>query len=185
MKEVTIDHIVAFLEKEEWDCGKEPATEELPDRVVVYLGEDSMGRDHVVEIALWPQILVQMETEKEGEAPTPTHWKLVFSWELPFEVEDIAVADTARMVSFVNSMVELPGFELRELEGTVGFRTVAFGDKRGISGHILMGILGNIYLMRDMHMPTIERVASGAATMNDLLDETAALTAEAMELATT
>ncbi|MBS4167579.1 hypothetical protein [Parachlamydia sp. AcF125] len=170
MKEVNIlKQIQRDLTAERYDCTLEPASDAVSyDQLLVFLGNDAQEREKILQITAFKQAMAQ---EKEKQ-----YYLVKFMVNLPFSVESSAASQTASTLLFINRFLELPGFELGELEDKVYYRYVLFTKGNKVDPLLLFSLIGNIMMIIDLFSMVIESVATGEKTFNQLLEEMLALT---------
>ena len=166
---MALERIKKILEKEEFDCTLSQGTEHVPfDRLLVFLGLDGKERERMVEIiAGQQQVSPEFILPKAAILP----YRVQFRVHLPFEVEDIALNQVASLILFLNQFIDLPGFELNELEGKVLYRYVWIMQPSSIDSTLIMSIMGGIMLNIGMFCDTIESLADGKTSFNELLSQ--------------
>lgn len=157
-----LNKIEQYLIEKKLDCSLLEATQnnEIP-RLLVFLGEEKKG-EIVLELTSYEQLL-----SKQEDTPLAIHFQV----NLPFEVQPFATSDTARLVSLVNCNIELPGFELDELEKRILYRYVLFTKKQDPCLDTIHAILGICRMLVDLFSEAFALVSSGEKTTNDILEE--------------
>jgi len=159
-----------LLEKEEFSTTLLPASKDsFNEKLILFLGLDHFDRERVAEITLHQQIrsLEVSETVQEQIPP-----QLHFLAELPFKVEDLALSQVASLLFFINPLLDIPGFYLDELEGKVYYRVVHLADPTvPLHKSILLTLIGSLMLNLNLFASTIESLATGEVTFNDLLKQ--------------
>jgi hypothetical protein len=164
---MVLKEIQKILEKEEFICSFSPATEKIPvERLLVFLNLDLKKRERMVEISAAQQ---QTSPDFLISQPVSLPYRLQFRLSLPFKVEDIALNQVASMLLFLNQFIDLPGFELDELNGQVIYRYVWIIKPEAIDASLIMSIMGAIMLNLSLFGETIESLAKGEMSFNDLL----------------
>ena len=164
---MVLNQIKALLEKEEYECSFIPASENIPfDRLLVFLGIDDKERERILEV-----VESQQQVSPEFALPEAANipYRLHFRIQLPFEIQDIALNQVASLLLYLNQLIDLPGFELNELEGKVLYRYVWIMQPATLDILPLMAILGAIMLNLGLFANTIETLADGQMSFNDLL----------------
>jgi hypothetical protein len=162
-----LENIKKILEKEEFECILASPTEQFPiNRLLIFLGVDAKERERMLEI-----IASQQQVSPEFSLPkVVTHpYRLQFRVQLPFKVQDIALNQVASLLLFLNQFIDLPGFELNELEGQVLYRYVWIMQPSLIDEILIMSIIGAIMLNLGMFSDTIESLTDGKMSFNELL----------------
>ena len=165
--------ILKSLEKmykeEEMDCSIEPDLKSPPfGRLFLYLGEDSLSRERILEITAQAQDLGESLKTPPQE---PRFARVQFEVALPFEVKETASADTASLLAFLNRMLELPGYEFDEVNGKVYYRYVLLTEQSKLDKSLIMGITGVIRFLLELFTDSIERIAEEKNTFNELLEQ--------------
>lgn len=161
--------IKEILEKEDFECTLAQATEQIPlDRLLVFLGLSAKKQERMLEI-----IASQQQVSPEFTLPKTTAlpYRLQFRIQLPFKVQDKALSQVASLLLFLNQFIDLPGFELNELEGQVLYRYVWIIEPSSISSTLIMSIIGATMLNLGLFAETIESLADGKMSFNDLLSQ--------------
>lgn len=158
-----------FLEKQQFDCIFIEATPEIPiDRLVVTLGQDSKQRSFILAVqAAQIEIPKEFATENADQLP----FRLQFSVALPFTIDDLALNQVASLILFINQYVDLPGFELNELNGIASYRYIWLTKKASCDFTLVVSIIGSILLNLNLFSDMIELLADGKVTFNDLLEK--------------
>ncbi|MDP1881159.1 MAG: hypothetical protein Q8K60_09505 [Parachlamydiaceae bacterium] len=167
-----LNSLKVTLEKNNYECTIIPAGKELPtDQLVIYLGIDGKNREQIASVTT-SQIEFPKEL-KSKEKLVPHH--LHFRVKLPFKIEDLALNQVGSLILFINQFLDLPGFELNELEGVVTYRyvwlTYDTKDVEKEQGPLLLSIIGAILLNLKLFSEMIESLAEGKLTFNDLLEQ--------------
>lgn len=162
-----LNEIKQILEKEEFACTDIPANEQFPfGQLLVFLGLDSKKRERILEItAIQQQIAPEFNLPHASSLP----FRIQFRIALPFKIQDIALTQVASLILFLNQFIDLPGFEFNELEGQVTYRYVWIVQPSLIDSTLIMSILGALMLNLGLFSETIESLADGKISFNDLL----------------
>lgn len=160
---MVLDLIENFLEKEEFDCTRIPSSLELPyERLLVFIGLDYEKREQILEIVAQEQLQIS-DQEK--------YYRIQFQLSFPFKVENLALNQVGSLILFLNQLVDFPGLELHELNNQVVYRYVWLAKKSGIDSKLITSIVGIVMLLLELFTPSIERLAQGNTTFNELLEE--------------
>jgi len=170
------DNILQQMKKdllaERYDCSLELANEKIPnDQLIVFLGNDSSDREKILLVTAVEQVM-QGEESKPSEPYHLVHFHVVF----PFTIAPLAASQTGSTILFINRLLELPGFEMGEIEEKVSYRYALFMHGKQVDKLLLFSIIGNIMMTLDLFSGIIESVATGQKTFNDLLEEMLTLT---------
>lgn len=164
-----LSNIEKILEKNEFTCTHLSAKERPPhDRLLVFLGLDSKKREKLLEI-----IAIQHpdSSESVSYSPSPFATRIQFRFDCPFHVQDIALNQMASLLHFLNQLIDLPGFELDELNGKVIYRHVWIMNPSMIDPLLIMNILDAIMLNIALFYDSIESVADHTLTFNNILSQ--------------
>lgn len=166
---MVLEGIKKILDQEEFACSLSSATEEAPfERLSVFLGLDAKKRERLLEV-----LAGQEQVSPEFTLPEATSfpYRIQFRAQLPFKVENLALNQVASLLLFLNQFIDLPGFELDELEGQVVYRYVWIAESTSINKPLILSIMGYIMLNLSMFSETIESLAEGKVSFNDLLSQ--------------
>lgn len=149
-----------------YDCSFELHSEVLTqDRLLIYLGADEKEREQILTITA-----IQQEMGDDlRETPPPPYYHLQYEIQLPIQVTDGAIPDLACTLFFINRRIELPAFELDEVERTVFFRNVQLIQE--YHKEIVLGIIGLIQIYLKFYSECIEQIAIQSKTHTELLEE--------------
>lgn len=166
---MNLKQIQTILEKEEFTCSLFSADEYIPrDRLLVFLGLDLKKREQLLEVSAAQQPIASEYALPQGVS---LPFRIQFRVELPFKIEDLALNQVASLVLFLNQFTELPGFELDELNGKAIYRYVWIINPEVITATMIMSIMGSIMLNLNLFSETIESLAEGKISFNDLLSQ--------------
>lgn len=166
---MVLKQIQLMLEENEFMCSLFPANEQaLFDRLLIFLGLDLKKRERMLEV-----IAIEQPISPEYALPDTSllPFRVQFRTELPFKIEDIALNQVASLLLFLNQFIDLPGFELDELNGKVIYRYVWIIYPTVIDPPLIMSIIGAIILNLSLFSETIESLADGKTSFNDLLTQ--------------
>ena len=156
-----------ILEGEDFECTLSPSTENFPvDRLFVNLSLDMKKRDRTMEIFAGQQKVCPLFVlPKEESLP----YRILFCIKLPFKVIDLALSQVSSLLHFINQFIDLPGFELNESEGEVLYRYVWIFPPSIINSTLIMCIVDAMLVNLSLFAETIESLADGKISFNDLL----------------
>jgi hypothetical protein len=100
----------------------------------------------------------------------PKFLKIEFQAILDWMVADLAMEQTSSLLHFINRSIDLPGFELNELDGRVGYRYVHLAPAEQDDYPLIRALIGSIKLFIDIFGGVIREVAQGNKTFDDILD---------------
>ena len=134
------------------------------DQLDVPIGVDEQERDRRIIV-----MVDKEDNEDFDEDEADTVHLVKFLGVMPVEVKEELLGDTARMVSFVNHVADVPGFLLTEPLASVHFLYTlpcAGGQVDPIQFVASLGLVGS---MVDMYQSQIESVAQGENTFAAVL----------------
>lgn len=154
------------LFKAEYESAIEPSSDEIPwERLLLYLGADEKGRERILEITAQQQELGAEISDRE----LPEMARIQFAIELPFEIKDQTYPDISATLLFLNRMLELPGFELDELQGKVLYRYVLLTSTDPLIKELYLSIIGIVDIFLNLYSELLEKVALGEMSYDELL----------------
>lgn len=160
--------IQAVLDEARFTSSIFPASESSPiEQLVVFAGRDQKEREKIIEINAREQ---QFDPKISKEQLKDHYYRIQFSVKLPFEVDPLALNQTGSLILFLNQQMDWPGFELNELTNQVLYRYNWLIKESAIDSRLLITIFGSILLNLDMFNDTIEQIAMGRSTFNELLE---------------
>lgn len=152
------------LDEEEFDCSFEAAGEEGgKDLVVVRLGEKQ--RNHELQISCVDHPVD--ESLFTGEQLP--HVAVTFSTTFLIDLNPKTIYETARFISFLNTIVDIPGFELNELDNCVRYRYIFLGLPGSLDLFLLLTIIGVHMFAVDKILPFIESIIKEEVSFEDVL----------------
>lgn len=162
--------VESLLKQEDYSFLHAPATEKIPfERLIVVLGLDTNKRELKLEIT---EHAMPVLPETDDSSPLSTFpSRLQFRLILPFKVKNSSLSDISSMLHFLNQSIDLPGFELDELEGRVIYRYVWLTSPSQLDKISIMTLFSAVTLNLMLFADTIESIAKGSSTFNDLLSE--------------
>lgn len=143
----------------------EPTAEIEYPRLIVFMGNDYQNRERILTITAQEQPLAGSSKHKES------YVRVQFQITLPFQMQDKAVFEIGSLLHLINHMMELPGFEMDELENKLFYRYVLLGTTPDKNPSVYISILGIILMILDLFTEPIEKIATGQSTFNDLLEQ--------------
>lgn len=164
MKKKPLDNLLYLLKKEEFDCILVESADPVPhEKVVVSLGKGSGDIPQFLDIYYSEQPAGPLSTKGF------TYKTYTFSTRYSLEYNSDTVYETARFVNLLNTLVEIPGFEINELEQLIRYRYI-FLSSAEIEKELLLTIVGMHIFAVDMVLPLIDSIVSGKASFEDILD---------------
>ena len=151
---------------EQFDCSTVEGDSQGP-RLMVFLGTDYRERERILEVTIRRQVLSAVVPASRDE---PQPLLLEFHVALPIDVQAFATAEVARVIAYLNSQLDLPGFTFEEISGSLSFRHVLITNEQFDDWRAIQGIVGMIMLLLQLFTETIERIANGSKTANELIN---------------
>lgn len=150
----------------------------IHERLMVFLGIDSKNREQILEITTQEQILTPEKTQPHTSSQKD-YYRIQFLYKFPFDCKDEALNQAGNLLHFLNQTADFPGLELNELENKISFRYVWLTKTEAIDSFIIVSLIGVIQLIVALFSESIEKVASGEKSYNELLQEVISLVAKA------
>lgn len=158
------------LKLEEFDCSLVEANEVIPyQRLLVFLGLDKKERERILEITALKQEFIKGLDLSESHGSDL--FRVQFQVGFPFNIQSEATAQIASLICYLNRQIELPGFEMNEIDLQLFYRYILLYGEKKFNKQLCISIVGLIMLLLELFTSTLERVSSGEATFNDLLEE--------------
>lgn len=167
----TLQQIASMLSSEKVDCSIVGSTEDhgaVP-HLSVFLGKDYQDRERILSINAQEQVLAGLPNKPDQKRSQ--YIRVQFQVALPFQVKENAVFEVASLLHLINHTVELPGFELDELNNKVFYRYVLLSTSPDTNPTLYISILGLIMMLLDLFTESIEKLATGQGSFNDLLKQ--------------
>lgn len=164
-----LSQIQSLLKKENYPYLHASPSENNPqERLIISLGVDQKKRELKVEVTehSLPR-LPKFETKTPEAFPSRIQFKLV----LPFKVVNSSLNEISSLLHFLNQSIDIPGFELDELEGRVIYRYVWLTSPAHLDEVSVLTIFSGITLNLMLFSDNIESIAKGQTTFNDLLSD--------------
>ena len=162
--------IEGILVDDQLDCSFVPASPEIPyDRLLVFFGLDYKERVKTLEITLQEQELGQNVTPNK-KTMNAGLVRVQFQIKLPFLIDPLSGIEVANLLHFLNRFLELPGYEMSELDEEIYFRYIWITHQDVLTPPLLLSIVGIILMNVDLFSQSIESVSSGEKTYSQLLE---------------
>lgn len=175
---MVLNKIQKFLEKNDFSCSLFSSSEKNPfDHLLVFLGLDTKKREQLMEIMATQQPLLAKSSLTNQISPSP--YRVQFRINLPFKVQDIALTQIASLLLFLNQFIDFPGFEFDELNGQVSYRYIWIIHSDAMDESLILSIMGSLILNLNLFSETIETLAEGKMSFNELLSQIVSLTGQA------
>lgn len=172
-------HIQSLLEKEQLECSLVNGTEQSPtDHLLVFLGVDpNTNQEQILEITAQEQALDTKPTKSHSKE----YFRIQFHYFFPFPIDDLALNQVGSLLHFLNQTLDFPGLELNELENRISYRYVWLTKGNHIDSTLLICIISVIKFILTLFSGSIERLATGKTTFNELLKEIIEIAAQNMQ----
>lgn len=167
-----LKEIQKFLEEHNFSCTLLPLSEKLPiDQLVIELVRDSQARERVLLIRAARQDLSQNDALLGITSRPQNYQELQLIVTLPFYVIEAQIPEVARFILLLNKGMELPGFELSEVDRLIFFRHACVVPEDHLDERILLSIIGMIEILVDTFGSQLEAVATGAQSLQQIVEE--------------
>lgn len=164
--------IKVWLENYRYSCVILGKSEALSiDQLLISLAPDEKERPRLLIVRSIDQDLCSQDDAIEINVPKKCYYQLQFIVSLPFTVSDSHISDLARLLLLLNKGMELPGFELSEVDRHVFFRTATVFSEDCLDQRIILSYIGMIEMLLDAFSENLEAVATGTRSFRSILDE--------------
>jgi hypothetical protein len=167
----SMEHLKRFrqaLQNEQYDTKILEITEEsLLPCLILYLGKDGDQRDRILKIFVQEQEIGEALFPEDKE-PKSIILSILFELEFPFSFDPYYTAQLASLLHFLNDQHKVTGFGMDEANQKIFFRFHTISTEKGIDVKVLLSIIGIIMLYYDIHYQSIEEVAKGRITFDEL-----------------
>ncbi len=165
-----LHHFEKILNEEEFDCSLVDATDEVPyERLLIFLGIDEKERERILEVTALKQELVKGLDLIESQEPD--FFRVQFQVGFPFKIQPKFCPQVASLVCYLNRLIELPGFELNEIDLQLSYRYILMYGEGKFNKKLCIAIVGVIMLLIELFGDTLEQVALGQMTFNEILEQ--------------
>lgn len=167
MFQTSLKAIQHLLETDGFKCQYIPKNVDiLHDQLFVSLEVTGIDEEVILQIKLVEHAL---EDARHGDKDS-LHL-LQFFVALPFKVRENKISDTLRFLSLINRSLEVPGFELSEVDQLVYYRYVIMTTENAISSLLIRNLLGVIMFVLDSFSTMIEEISLGKRTLQEVVEE--------------
>lgn len=155
-----------FMKEEGFDSTLIEASEKAPwDLLLLYMGQDEKKRERLLEVVAKRQELGQ--GFKNGEK---SYFHVSFGFKFPFLCQNSHLYDLGSAILWLNRSLDLPGFEMSELEGRPLYRYVLLCPEE-VDKKMIMALCGAITLYLSLYSDLIENICTGTKSFNQTLQE--------------
>lgn len=170
MTSLSLQKTENLLNNEAVDCTLLDASEEVPyDRLIVYLGQDYKERERILEITAQEQKFDGLPNKPKKQSMD--YVRVQFQVAFPFACDEGTIHEVTSLLLFINRLIELPGLEINELDNRLFYRHVLLTSGSDLDTPLCLTIIGLIMMVLDVFTETIEKIATGQSTFNELLEE--------------
>ncbi len=177
----SIDHlnnIQQTLKNEQYDTKILEITEDsLLPCLIVHLGKDKEERDRIVKIFVQEQEMGEALLPEENE-PKSIILSVLFELEFPFTFDPYHTPQLSSLLHFINDQHKITGFGMDEAHQKIFFRFHTLSTVEGINTKVLLSIIGIMMLYYDIHYMSIEEVANGKITFDEIAQQIIEVTKE-------
>jgi hypothetical protein len=159
------------LSNAEIDCALlQPSDPILFPRLLIYAGNDTQRREHLIEVTSQPIEMAQSLSLSLSQQHHE-YSRIQIDASYPFIVNDLATSEVAQFLHFLNLQIEVPGFYLNHLDNIILYRHVLLCDNNHLPIKIILSLIGIAMFFQDAFSPTLERISNGKITFAELLEE--------------
>lgn len=160
------------LTDEKYDCSLIEISEGVPyERLLVFIGMDEKNREKILEVTALKQELFQDLEGKKHKKSGPAFYRIQFQMPFLFSVKPTVGAQVSSLVCYLNRLIELPGFDLDEINLKLSYRYVLLYGEEGFNKKLFTSIVGLVMLQTELFASSLEKVATGEITFNQLLEQ--------------
>lgn len=166
-----LKRIEMLLKNEQYATDVLEVTEEsMHPCLLVYLGKDSDKRDRILRIYVQEQAISEALLPDDKE-PKTTIVTLVFELEFPFEFDPYHTPQLGSLLHFINNQQKMTAFSMDEVHNKIYLRYHMMTAAEGINTQVLLAILGILMFLYDLHYKSIEEVAAGHLTFDEIAQQ--------------
>jgi hypothetical protein len=166
-----LNEIKLLLEQKLFNCQILASTETVPiEQLAVKLANDIKDRDQFLVIRAVNQDLSSQDALLGIASPPRNYQELQFIVTLPFFVIDEKITDISRLLLLLNKGIELPGFELSEVDRLIYYKHAFVVPEDDLDERILLSLVGMIQLLLDAFTDIIEAVATGPLSFQKVVE---------------
>lgn len=160
-----------ILKNEQYDTRVLEMTEDtLLPCLVVHLGKDRSERDRILKIFVQEQELGEALIPERKESKSII-LNLLFELEFPFAFDAFYTAQLSSLLHFINDQHKTTGFVMDEAHQKIYYRFHTLSTAEGTNTKILLSIIGIMMLYYDIHYQSIEDVANGKLTFDEIAQQ--------------
>lgn len=172
MLKANLLEIRKLLEKFQFECEILHKSDKIPiDQLIVKLADDPQARSQLLIIRATSQNLASQDELIGFKSEVRNYQELQLIVTLPFSISDSQIPDLARLILLLNKGMELPGFELSEVDLLIFFRHAFVVPEDDLDERILLSLVGMIELLLATFSETLEAVATGKRSLREVIEE--------------
>lgn len=172
MINANLNEIKKLLETKNYACEILNKSAEIPcDQLVIALELDKKQRSRLLLIRSIKQNLSAADSLTNIKTKHKSYKELQFILTLPFLVDTRQIGEIARLILLLNKGMELPGFELSEVDHLIYFRHSFLVPEDQLDERILLTLTGMIEMIVDVFSDILESVATDAKTLREVVEE--------------
>lgn len=168
MNQTPLTVIQQDLLADEFDARLMEIDDENPvERLFVVFDQDEKGRDQILQLVFINDMLNLSDQPDEPD----DMFLLQFTLELPFRVQESALAEVARLLLALNRVIPVGALGLAEPERQVYFNYVLSCSDREVEDVVAANIVGIVEFYIPSFAVLIEAVAEGSRTREDVIKQ--------------
>ncbi len=167
-----LDNIKSFLEKYNYNSVIITKSTESPiDQLVVKLDQDSKNREQFLLIRTATQDLCANDALLSIHSPIQKYQEIQLIVTLPFFALENQIPDIARLILLLNKGMEIPGFELSEVDKMIFYRHAFVVPEDQLDERIIISLVGMIEMLIETFSEMLENVSIGAQSLQEIVEE--------------
>jgi hypothetical protein len=167
-----LEEIKALLETKQFKCEILPPSEQIPfNQLVIALDPDYLDRPRILIIRSISRDLSASDELIGITSEKKSYREIHLIAVLPFQTVENCFAETARFIMLLNKGMELPGFELSEVDRLIFYRHAFVIPEDGLDERILFSLVGMVELLLDSFSESLESVATGKQSLREILEQ--------------
>ncbi|MBA2367439.1 MAG: hypothetical protein H0V82_00260 [Candidatus Protochlamydia sp.] len=167
-----LEEIKILLESKLFKCEVLAPSEQMPlDQLVVSLDPDYLNQPRLLIIRSTPRDLSVNDELIGITSEKRKYCEIHLIAGLPFQIGESYIADTARFILLLNKGMELPGFELSEVDRLIFFRHAFVVPENDLDERILFSLVGMVQVLLEAFSESLEAVAIGKQSLRETLDQ--------------
>ena len=165
---LSAEELLKALEESDFEAELIMSTPDLPlAQILVPIGMDRMNHALTLQIGLQEGPAAYDPDQLNPVSKLQLQF-LQFLVLIPFQISPRHLADTHTLIDSLNTVIELPGFGIFEVEKCPFFRYTLLCNHKKIDKELFVMTVGLIMYVIDTYLDTIEQIASGKRTLADI-----------------